>query len=104
MKVIVNGREVGTKEQGCALCGSTWGEYYDVIEGQRLFFCCDLCAKGFREIVESIKERWGQFDELIINGNYASGRHCTARVNGLERRFYVRFNDNAELEVFREEP
>lgn len=103
MKVTVNGKEAGTKETGCALCGATWGSYYEVIDGHRLFFCCDLCAKGFREIVDGMKSKWGPFDELTISGNYSSGRHCIAKIGNKEHKVFVRFTDSADIEVFREE-
>ncbi len=101
MKVIVNGREAGTKESGCALCGATWGSYYEEVQGERLFFCCDLCAKGFREIVE--RAELERIDLLEISGNYSLGRHCTAREGDRVRRFYVKFNDDAEISTFKEE-
>ena len=103
MKIIVNGREAGTRDTGCALCGSTWGDYYEEIDGQRLFFCCNLCAKGFTNIAEGIKGAWGPFEVLTIDGSYSTGRHCTAMRGDQRRTFFVRFTDNADIEVFRQE-
>ncbi len=104
MIVIVNGRKLGSKETGCALCGATWGEYYEEVDGERLFFCCDLCAKGFRSIVNEAKRRrnWDHVDEVVINGNFSMGRNCTLKGGGEEYRFYVKFNDDAEISIFRE--
>lgn len=104
MRVVVNGKPAGTKETGCALCGATWGEYYTTVEGDRLFFCCDLCAKGFINIINEVKRRtgWSRVDEIEIRGNYYTGRTCTARHNGREYRFYVQFNDEAEIVNFKE--
>ncbi len=79
MKALVNGREAGSKEMGgCALCGgATWGgNHHEEVEGgERLFFCCDLCAAGFRRTVEEIKRRtgWDYIDEIQLVGNYHAG-------------------------------
>ncbi|GGP20840.1 hypothetical protein GCM10007981_10540 [Thermocladium modestius] len=105
MKALVNGREAGSKEMGCALCGATWGNHHEEVEGERLFFCCDLCAAGFRRTVEEIKRRtgWDYIDEIQLVGNYHAGRTVTAISGGRSARFYVKFNEDAEIETFREE-
>lgn len=104
MKVIVNGKEAGTKEKGCALCGATWGEYYGEVDGEELFFCCNYCYLGFKNIIDEVKRRtgWGRVDEIQLNGNYYTGRTCVAKYQGREYKFYVKFNDEAEIETFRE--
>ncbi|MBP1357270.1 MAG: TA0938 family protein [Sulfolobus sp.] len=104
MKIIVNGKEAGTKEKGCALCGATWGEYYDVVDGENLFFCCDYCALEFKNMINEIRKRtgWSKIDELVINGNYYTGRTCIAKNEGKEYKFYIKFNDKAGIETFRE--
>jgi hypothetical protein len=102
MRIIVNGNEAGTKETGCALCGSTWGDYYEEIDGQRLFFCCDVCALEFKNMISEVKKRtgWNRIDELVINGNYYRGRNCIARHEGKEYKFYVKFGDEGEIQTF----
>ncbi|QKR00652.1 TA0938 family protein [Metallosphaera tengchongensis] len=104
MKVITNGRETGKKETGCALCGGTWGSYYEDVEDQSMFFCCDLCAKAFINTVNEVKKRtgWDHLDQLELKGNYYTGRTCVARREGKEYKFYVKFNDEADIETFRE--
>ncbi|ACR43194.1 TA0938 family protein [Saccharolobus islandicus] len=104
MKIVVNGKEAGTKENGCALCGGTWGDYYEGIEGEKLFFCCDMCALEFVNMVNEVKKRtnWSRIDELIINGNYYTGRTCSAKNGNREYKFYVKFNDDAGIETFKE--
>ncbi|BFH73013.1 TA0938 family protein [Sulfurisphaera javensis] len=104
MKIIVNGKEAGSKETGCALCGATWGEYYEEIEGQRLFFCCDFCALEFKNMINEVKKRtcWERIDELTINGNYYTGRTCIAKHNEKEYKFYVKFNEEGEIGTFKE--
>lgn len=32
MNIQVNGNKAGDKENGCALCGATWGSYYEEID------------------------------------------------------------------------
>ncbi|AAY81528.1 TA0938 family protein [Sulfolobus acidocaldarius] len=104
MKITVNGRTAGTKETGCALCGGTWGDYYEEIDGEKLFFCCDICALEFVNMLREVKKRtgWDRIDELVINGNYSSGRTCVSKRGGREYKFYVRFNEDAGVETFRE--
>ncbi|MEM3262239.1 MAG: TA0938 family protein [Conexivisphaerales archaeon] len=101
MKVTVNGKVAGSKESGCALCGATWGNYYDVICGERLFFCCDLCAKGFKNIVD--RSGIENINSIEIKGNYYSGRRCVVSGEGRASSFFIRFNDDAEVSEFREE-
>jgi len=104
MNIIVNGRSAGTKELGCALCGSTWGDYYEEVEGQRLFFCCDICAKAFRNTISEAKKRRGfsRIDEVELKGNFYTGRTCRVKSGDKQFAFYVRFNDEGEIEVFNE--
>lgn len=40
----------------CALCHSTWGNYYETVENEKLFFCCDVCATIFKEIILKLKK------------------------------------------------
>lgn len=40
---------------GCALCNSTWGDYYETIEDEKLFFCCNDCANIFKAIIQKLK-------------------------------------------------
>jgi hypothetical protein len=35
------------------------GDYWEEIEGQRMFFCCDICAIEFRNMIDEIKKRTG---------------------------------------------
>ncbi|ABW01431.1 TA0938 family protein [Caldivirga maquilingensis] len=104
MIIEVNGRQVGTKETGCALCGATWGEYYDEVDGEKLFFCCDLCAKGFKNIINEIKRRtgWSRIDKLTMVGNYYKGRTGVAMHGNEQFKFYVKFNDDADITIFNE--
>ncbi|ABP95156.1 hypothetical protein HA72_0988 [Metallosphaera sedula] len=102
MKIVVNGEEAGTKEKGCALCGATWGGWYEDVDGERLFFCCDVCAREFLNMLNRVKEitGWGKVDELIINGDYYRGRNCEAKSEGKSLSFYVKFGEDAEITTF----
>ncbi len=89
--------------EGCALCGSTWGEIWSEFEGERFFFCCELCARQFRSIVQKVKEQtnWARVDSLEIEGD-RRGRVCTARRGAAAYRCFVRFSPAGELTRFRE--
>ncbi|MGB9729597.1 MAG: TA0938 family protein [Thermoprotei archaeon] len=104
MRIVANDREVGTKENGCTLCGATWGEYYEEIDGQKLFFCCNICALEFKNMINEAKKRtnWIKIDELTIKGNYYTGRTCTAKNENREYKFYVKFGNEGEITTFKE--
>ncbi len=40
---------------GCALCNSTWGNYYKKIDNTNFFFCCDVCSSIFEDIIKELK-------------------------------------------------
>ncbi|MCY0858823.1 MAG: TA0938 family protein [Sulfolobaceae archaeon] len=103
MKIVVNGKPAGTKETGCAICGATWGEYYAEVDGEKLFFCCDICAAEFINMINEVKKRagWERVDEIEINGNYYAGRTCVAKHEGKEFKFYIRFGDEGEITTFK---
>ncbi|AWR98573.1 TA0938 family protein [Metallosphaera hakonensis] len=105
MRIVVNGKLAGTKEQGCALCGGTWGNWYQEVDGERLFFCCDICAKEFVNMIDKVKEitGWKKVDELVIEGDYYRGRNCEAKSGGKSLRYYVKFGEDAEVSTFRVE-
>ncbi len=86
---------------GCALCGATWGDYWEEVEGKRLFFCCDVCAKQYRNIVGEAKKRkgWSSVDALEMEGGYR-GRVCTARRGSDSYRFLISFFENGDVRTF----
>ncbi len=89
--------------EGCALCGSTWGEIWSELDGERFFFCCELCARQFRSIVQKVKDQtgWDRLDALEIVGD-RRGRTCAARRGEERYRCFVGFNPAGELTRFRE--
>lgn len=78
--------------EGCALCNATWGQYWREIDGENMFFCCNICADIFEEMVRRVKENtgWGKIDYIELIGNYSKGRNCTARRGDEEFKYYFR--------------
>lgn len=87
--------------QGCAICDSTWGNTWETIEGERRFFCCEVCALQFRELVERVKEAtgWTTLDSLEISGD-RGGRNCVATRGGTSFRFFIAFNSEGRTREF----
>jgi hypothetical protein len=86
---------------GCVTCGATWGDYWREIDGQRMFFCCSVCADEFSQLVVKVKREtgWTTVDEIRMEGNYR-GRKCVA-VHGLQSfGFLVSFNDAGVIRTF----
>jgi hypothetical protein len=92
---------VKVKENGCAICGSTWGDYWEEVEGQRTFFCCDVCAAEFKNMVKAVKAEtgWNSVDEIETEGDFR-GRSCVARSSGNQFQFFIRFNHLGGVETF----
>lgn len=90
-------------QAGCALCKATWGNYWEEVDGRRLFFCCEVCARQYRTIIEEAKRRkgWGSVDALEIHGDHR-GRTCTAIRGPDSYRFTVSFFDDGNLRTFLE--
>lgn len=57
--------------EGCALCGSTWGDHWEAIEGVERFFCCSVCAAAYGNLVEAIEAAtgWDRVDRLFLDDN-----------------------------------
>lgn len=88
-----------SKEAGCALCGSTWGNYWREAEGANRFFCCSLCADAWENAVREVKARtgWSRVDLLFlddVHGNEADGH---ARSGDQEVRFSMAGTDDGRV-------
>ncbi len=85
--------------RGCALCDATWGEYWDDVDGQRMVFCCDICAAAFKNMIEAVKgaKGWDAVDRLVITGNNSVGRKCTATSGGSDFRYYIKFHNDGRI-------
>jgi len=83
---------------GCAICDSTWGNLWEEVDGERMFFCCALCVLQFRALVDRIKSEmgWPRIDSLEIEGD-RKGRTCTAETGGNSVRVRVAFNPEGRL-------
>lgn len=85
---------------GCAICDSTWGDVWAEIDGERMFFCCELCVVQFRSLVDRLKSETGgsRLDSLEIHGD-RKGRTCTAASG--ERVVRARFSFTPEGDLMR---
>ncbi len=90
-------------EKGCAICQATWGDHWEEVEGQRMFFCCDICAVEFKNMVNEVKKRtgWPTLDEIKMTGNYR-GRECVALYEGKRYGFSIRFDSKGGIDAFSE--
>ncbi len=89
-------------EKGCGLCDATWGEYYREIDGDRMFFCCNICADIFENMVKEVKERtgWDSIDYIELIGNYSKGRECTAKSGDRAYKYYFRTYSDGRMMSF----
>jgi hypothetical protein len=88
--------------EGCAICESTWGDYWEEVEGQRMFFCCEICAVQFKNMINEVKKRtgWESIGEIKIRGDYR-GREVTAlRNDSSAYKFLIRFGSKGEIQKF----
>ena len=87
--------------QGCAICDSTWGNVWADVEGQRMFFCCDICRVQFLGLIERIKREtgWSRLDAVEVAGD-RRGRTCLATSGSESARFAFTFNAEGTLRRF----
>jgi hypothetical protein len=86
---------------GCAICDSTWGNVWEEVEGERMFFCCSLCVVQFRRLIDRIKSEtgWPTVESVEIGGD-RRGRTCVATYGGSTFRVAVAFTPEGELRRF----
>lgn len=87
-------RSMKVPEGACAFCHSEWGDYWAEVDGQRMFFCCWICARAFDRMVQAVKGRtgWAEVDEIHLRGDYR-GREGRAIHGEDTYRFQVKFNN-----------
>lgn len=87
---------------GCAICNSTWGNLWEEVEGERMFFCCAVCLIQFRNLVGRIKSEtgWPTVESIEIGGD-RRGRSCVATAGSAKFRAEFAFNSDGELLKFR---
>ena len=91
--------------EGCPICGSTWGNYWNNIEGEKTFFCCEICYIQFRGMIEEVKRRnsWNKVDSVHIDGDYR-GRECVAASGKNSYGFFVTFKSTGEILKLEDRP
>jgi hypothetical protein len=84
--------------RGCAICDSTWGDLWEEVGGERLFFCCSICAAQFRALFARLRQEtgWSEVDALEIEGD-RTGRRVTAHRGADRREFSVIFTPQGEI-------
>jgi hypothetical protein len=87
--------------EGCRLCASTWGDWWETIDGRREFFCCELCARQWRCMLEEIRRAtgWTEIDGVALAGG-RWGRTGLARRGAARFAFRMAFTPQAELRRF----
>jgi len=90
---------------GCAICNSTWGNLWEEVEGERLFFCCGLCVLQFQNLVRRVKAEtgWPTIDSLTIAGD-RRGRTIHAIQGASSYDCALAFNAQGEIRTFRSVP
>ena len=82
------------RPDGCVLCGSTWGDYWEEVDGERRFFCCEVCARQLKSLVRGLLTAtgWDRLDALVIEGD-RRGRVARATRAAEERSFSFVFDE-----------
>lgn len=88
-------------QRGCAICGATWGDYWEEVEGTRTFFCCEVCAAQFKNLLSRIKEAtgWASIDGIAVKGDFR-GRVVTAESKSEAQTFFVAFDPKGAVRNF----
>lgn len=86
---------------GCPICGSTWGDHWEEVDGTRTFFCCSICARQYLGLRERIRlsTGWPRLDRLVIEGD-RRGRLCEATFGAQRFRCRVAFDPSGEIRLF----
>ncbi|OFX15278.1 hypothetical protein A3K71_06995 [archaeon RBG_16_50_20] len=89
--------------EGCAICEATWGNYWAEVEGQRMFFCCEICEVEFRNMIAEVKHRtgWQTIDQIKVNGDQRQ-RECTAISGNRSYHFSIGFDSQGGIRIFQE--
>ncbi|MCI4351719.1 MAG: TA0938 family protein [Thermoplasmata archaeon] len=86
------------RDDGCVLCGSTWGDHWADVEGTRRFFCCEVCALQFRNLLAALRRELGgtEIRRLEIAGD-RHGRKVTVEHDERVIRFGFVFGPDGEV-------
>lgn len=68
------------------------------MDGERLFFCCDLCVVQYRGLIDRIRAEttWSRIDSIEIAGDRRS-RVCDVTSGEAQARFLFAFNSDGAL-------
>ncbi|MCI4353535.1 MAG: TA0938 family protein [Thermoplasmata archaeon] len=71
------------------------------MDGERLFFCCDICLREFRQLVARIKSEtgWDRIDSVQVAGD-RRGRTCLATRAGTRYECAFAFNAEGSLREY----
>lgn len=88
---------------GCPLCASTWGNWFEEVDGRSTFFCCALCAKMWKAMRHEVRQRtqWTEFGAIDIEGN-RWGRTCRAHRGDETYDFFIVFTPEGAVRRFEE--
>lgn len=69
-----------------------------------MFFCCDICADIFQNMIAEVKRRrgWENIDGVELHGNYGSGRNCLAYSGKSQFKYYFRTYGDGRMMKFEE--
>ena len=90
------------RSDGCVLCGSTWGDYWEEVDGEKRFFCCDVCARQLKNLISGVLAAtgWDRLDALEIEGD-RRGRVARASRGDRTSAFTFVFDDSAQVRRLR---
>ena len=85
----------------CELCYSSWGDYWEVVGGRNLFFCCKICAIQYKGVLDAIKFHtgWTKIDHINFEGN--SRKRIGEALSGEKKmEFSVSFQNDGQIWTF----
>lgn len=87
--------------EGCPLCGSTWGNHWEDVDGRATFFCCELCAREWLAVLREVTRRtgWPRCERVTVLGN-RWGRTGEARFGEASYQFQFAFTPEGRLRRF----
>lgn len=93
------------RDDGCVLCGSTWGDHWEEVDGERRFFCCALCARQLKSLLRGIERAtgWDRIEALRLEGD-RRGRVARASHGSDEAAFSFVFGEDGEVRRLRPVP
>ena len=87
----------------CELCHSQWGNYWKVFEDRKLFFCCQLCAVQYENLISTIQNQIENQRMSILEIKGTSRlRICRVIKNDKEYRFSLSFRADGQVSHFKE--